>query len=312
MASMARITRRWINSFGHHEPSFFRTTGGSTISGPYRCWTQRNRHLSQTSQLFDTDGSIAKGKSKSSRDHAHADLRANDPVQATNNMGLSNIQAVEDSTSSKLCRLTSWQGHHLEQNHQSIDAVESIDSSARTWERPNPTSLNYNRHPKPEEDGLIQLTGDMESLTIRVTRCSSKPKSNYHTHQQSHNVNTAGQVINLLTSRSMVCNKDMKIDRYANSGNAKGTQYHYGKHVSRYRCHGLTGKGRRCRILSPKKRLIKDGLEWYCFQHDPSNRHLRCQMNIKSKGRQCKIICSGSEIRADGVPICNNHFKLKK
>ncbi|KAF9910281.1 hypothetical protein BX616_010905, partial [Lobosporangium transversale] len=268
---------------------------------------RQSRNLNQTRQLIGIGSSTpsptrAREEPKSFGQHGRPKPEVDDLIRLIDDMKLIGVQAAKDSTSPEPCRRKSRQSRNLEQTHQPIDTGgRSVASSIRTKERSNIS--DYNEKPEPEEPDLIQLDDGMDSLNVRVTKSGTNLESYHHTRQQDHNVNATGEMIDLLTPPCWGCSKNMKMGKRGISSNIQGMEYYCENHSSRRRCHGTTEKRTRCSVFSPSKELVEDGVEWYCFKHNPRNSHLRCQMDAKNKGRQCKIICSESEIRLGDVPI---------
>ncbi|KAF9131844.1 hypothetical protein BG015_003806 [Linnemannia schmuckeri] len=85
------------------------------------------------------------------------------------------------------------------------------------------------------------------------------------------------------------------------------------------RCSGMTVKSTPCQRdgINPvmeSSTVNKDSdavVRYYCYQHDPRMVvSRRCLGYVKSERRQCRITCSESEIRSEGRPICNTHYRL--
>ncbi|KAF8931325.1 hypothetical protein BGZ47_000139 [Haplosporangium gracile] len=84
------------------------------------------------------------------------------------------------------------------------------------------------------------------------------------------------------------------------------------------RCSGMTVKNTPCQRdgINPVRETFtanKDTnavVRYYCYQHDPRivASH-RCLGYVKSERRQCRVTCSESEIRSEGRPICNTHYR---
>ncbi|ORY99774.1 hypothetical protein BCR41DRAFT_363718 [Lobosporangium transversale] len=216
------------------------------------------------------------------------------------------LRTTGGSTSSKSYRGTPQQNPHLEQIPQFIDADESMSSSMRTKGQTSPNSLAYSRYPESEEDDLIQLTNDLNSLKIRISKCTRA-----QTYQQGLNVDATIERVDLLTPLCLVCSKNIKIDNRFSSGNVEGTQHYCENHNPNRLCHGTNKDGTPCRKSTPNRELIKGGVEWYCFQHNPANDHLQCLGRVV-KGKRCEIRCSKSEIRLGNKPYCNKHFSQYK
>ncbi|KAF9923757.1 hypothetical protein FBU30_006192 [Linnemannia zychae] len=78
----------------------------------------------------------------------------------------------------------------------------------------------------------------------------------------------------------------------------------------RYSCQGLTVEGKLCDRDGIDEVPLKEGIGFYCFQHNPEKSHQRCLAYNKG-GKRCANTCSISagEVREDGRPICNTHHK---
>ncbi|KAG9071686.1 hypothetical protein KI688_005899 [Linnemannia hyalina] len=86
------------------------------------------------------------------------------------------------------------------------------------------------------------------------------------------------------------------------------------------RCSGMTARNTPCQrdginlVTESPTSANKDSkavVRYYCYQHDPRLAvSRRCLGYVASEHRQCRLICSESEIRTGGRPICNRHYHL--
>ncbi|KAK3810568.1 MAG: hypothetical protein J3R72DRAFT_75590, partial [Linnemannia gamsii] len=75
------------------------------------------------------------------------------------------------------------------------------------------------------------------------------------------------------------------------------------------RCAGKTAKNKPCQ-RDGVRTVDPNSNKSYCYQHDPTHTATRrCLGIVRDGSRQCYVTCSDSEIRSDGRPICNYHYR---
>ncbi|KAF9431472.1 hypothetical protein BGZ76_000269, partial [Entomortierella beljakovae] len=159
-----------------------------------------------------------------------------------------------------------------------------------------------------EEDYLIQLTDNLGKVTISGS--STRPRNNCQPSNSSQPNNTS--------QRGNTSRRDYSAQTW-NTNPQDRPQYAPKEWIITSTpadlrinnngfpsCYGFsTTKGNEpCKRDGKNKVLVGAHFEYYCYQHDPRNQSKRC--HGKKKGnKRCENICSDSELRAGGLPICN-------